>query len=130
MEGSLKDLSCYRLNQAKEMLKAAEENLKIMQYKTSLNRSYYAVFHAIRAVNILDEYDSAKHSGVIAHFNQEYIKTGKIDKEMSKIIKKTYFLREKSDYDDFFVAVKKDVEEQLKNAKQFVDVIDDFLKSK
>ena len=66
MEGSLKELAGYRMDRAKEMLVAARENLEIGQYKTSLNRSYYAIFHAMRAMNILKGFDSSKHSGVIA----------------------------------------------------------------
>ena len=72
MEGSLKELAKYRMERAKEMLVASEENLKIEQYRTSLNRSYYAIFHAMRAVNILEGYDSSKHSGVIAYFTQTF----------------------------------------------------------
>lgn len=66
MEGSLKELAEYRLERAKEMLFASESNLTIGQYKTSLNRSYYAVFHAMRSANALKRFDSSKHSGVIA----------------------------------------------------------------
>lgn len=62
------------MERAKEMLSAAEGNLEIGQYKTSLNRSYYAIFHAMRAMNILKGFDSSKHSGVIAYFNKEYRK--------------------------------------------------------
>lgn len=47
MESSLKELAGYRMERAKEMLSAAEGNLEIGQYKTSLNRSYYAIFHAM-----------------------------------------------------------------------------------
>ena len=43
----------YRMERAFEMLIAAEDNLKIGQYKTSLNRSYYAIFHVMRAANII-----------------------------------------------------------------------------
>lgn len=46
----MKELIRYRLERANEMLTAAEDNLKLKQYRTSLNRSYYAVFHAMRAV--------------------------------------------------------------------------------
>ena len=49
MEGSVKELIQYRMERSKEMLVAAEENLKTKQYRTSLNPSYYAVFHAMRA---------------------------------------------------------------------------------
>ena len=66
MEGSLKELVGYRLAKSGEMLSASKDNLEIGQYKTSLNRSYYAVFHAMRAANVLKGFDSSKHSGVIA----------------------------------------------------------------
>ena len=66
MEGRLKELAGYRLDRAKEMLLSSENNLKIGEYKTSLNRSYYAVFHAMRSVNALKRFDSSKHSGVLA----------------------------------------------------------------
>ena len=44
MEGSLRELAGYRMERANEMLEAAKKNLEIGQYKTSLNRSYYAIF--------------------------------------------------------------------------------------
>ena len=102
----------YRMERAFEMLIAAEDNLKIGQYKTSLNRSYYVIFHAMRAANIIKGFDSSKHSGVIAFFNKEYLKENIIDRKMSPIIKNSSFFREKSDYDDFFIASKKDAENQ------------------
>ena len=68
MEGSLVELAGYLMERAKEMLDASKGNLEIGQYKTSLNRSYYAIFHAMRAANILKGFDSSKHSG----FNKEY----------------------------------------------------------
>lgn len=68
MEGSLKDLAKIRLERAEEMLASARKNFEIDELKTSLNRSYYAIFHAIRSVNCLEGFDSSKHSGVIAHF--------------------------------------------------------------
>ena len=91
MEGSLRELADYRLERAKEMLHAAEDNMTIGQWKTALNRAYYAIFHAMRAVNILAGFDSSKHSGVIAYFTQNYLKTQKLDRELSKIIKEASF---------------------------------------
>ncbi len=128
MEGSLKELAGYRMERANEMLEAAKKNLEIGQYKTSLNRSYYAIFHAMRAANILKSFDSSKHSGVIAYFNREYLKSGILEKNLSVIIKNSAFLREKSDYDDFFIASRKDAEKQLEDANVFVMAIEQFLK--
>ena len=127
MEGSLKELAGYRLERAKEMLLASENNLKIGEYKTSLNRSYYAVFHAMRSANALKGFDSSKHSGVIAFFTKEYLKTEILDRSLSFIIKDSSLCREKSDYDDFYIASHTEAEEQLKNAKCFVQKIEDYV---
>ena len=128
MENGVKVLSEYRFERAKEMLDAARQNLNINQYRTSLNRSYYAVFHAMRAVNILNGYDSSKHSGVIAYFNKNFLKENKLDRNLYKIIKDSSYLREKSDYDDFFVIGRQETERQLKNAEIFVKAVEDYLR--
>ncbi len=128
MEGGLKELILYRMDRANEMLVASEENLLNNQLRTSLNRSYYAVFHAMRAVNTIDGFDSSKHSGVIAHFNKEYIKTNKLDKSLSRIIKDTSYLREKSDYDDFYIASIEDAKRKLEGAKVFVRSVKQYLR--
>lgn len=127
MEGSLKELAVYRIERAEEMLKASEDNLNMNQFRTSLNRSYYAVFHAMRAANCLESFDSSKHSGVIAFFTQTFLKTELIDRSLGKIIKESSYLREKSDYDDFYIANKSDVENQLTNAKRFVEIVKDYI---
>ena len=124
MEGSLKELAGYRMDRAKEMLVAARENLEIGQYKTSLNRSYYAIFHAMRAMNILKGFDSSKHSGVIAFFNKEYLKENILDRNLSIVIKNSALLKEKSDYDDFYIASKQEAEKQLEEAERFLDAVE------
>ena len=44
--------------------------------KGAANRSYYAIFHAMRAVLALDGIDMKRHSGVMSEFRRLYIKTG------------------------------------------------------
>ena len=128
LEGSLVELAGYRMERAKEMLDASKGNLEIGQYKTSLNRSYYAIFHAMRAANILKGFDSSKHSGVIPFFNKEYLKENIMDRSLSVIIKNSAFLREKSDYDDFYIASKKEAEKQLEDAEVFLAAVEKYLK--
>lgn len=127
MAGSIVELSKYRYERALEDLKNAKEVFNSGSYKLALNRSYYAIFHAMRAVNVLDEFDSSKHSGVIAHFNQYHVKTGDFEKIASKIIQNAMEMREHADYEDFFVASKKDAEEQISKAEQFLEYVKAFL---
>lgn len=55
---------------AKERIAYADEIMKLGDYKTVANRSYYAVFSAMRAVLALDGFDFKKHSGIIAEFRK------------------------------------------------------------
>lgn len=64
---------------------------------------------------------------MIAYFNRNYLKTEKLDKGLSKIIKSTYYLREKSDYDDFYIAGKEETKKQLQNAQVFVTAVEKYL---
>lgn len=127
MESSLKALSKYRFESSREALSDAKLMFENGRYKNALNRAYYAVFHSIRAVNSLEGFDSSKHSGVIAFFNQTYVKEGIFPKDMSKIIRIASESREKADYLDFFVASKDDAEKQIQRAEEFQQVIEKYL---
>ena len=130
MEGSVIDLSRYRLEKAKEDLETAGENLDAGKYRASVNRSYYAVFHALRAVTALDHFDSGKHSGIISFFNLHYVKTGVFSKEISRMIDTCYRLREKADYDDFFLVSKEDALQQMEKATSIVRSVEAYISSK
>ncbi len=43
------------------------------------------------------------------------------------IVKNSSFLREKSDYDDFFIASRKDAEKQVEDAKVFLSAVEAYL---
>lgn len=127
MQHRHQDLSRYRLKQAQEDLETAKLNYENGMYKAAVNRTYYAIFHAIRAVNILDGFDASKHSSVIAHFNQFYVHTGEFERNTYKIIDSAYRIREKCDYSDFFVVSKEEAEEQIKKASAFITSVTEFL---
>ena len=124
----MNDLCKARLEKALDDLKTAKDNANLENYRLVMNRSYYVIFHAIRAVNSLDGFDSKKHSGVIAHFRQNYIKTGRISDKNSDIIEELQMIRNASDYDDFYIVSKDDAIEQMNNAEIFLNEIKDFLK--
>ena len=130
MEGVVKDLSKYRFETSLENLEDAKLMFENGRYKNALNRGYYSIFHSIRAVLALDGFDSSKHSGVIAYFNQNYVKTGVFSKEMSVIIREASENREKADYLDFFIASKSEAEKQIKRAEKFTGEIRRFLESR
>jgi len=50
----------YRLDKARLFLEDAEKYLAMGSFLTSANRSYYSIFHAMRAVLAFDRFDSKK----------------------------------------------------------------------
>ena len=104
MERRIIDLSKYRFDCCYDALEDAKTMYEAGRYKNALNRAYYSIFHGMRAVNVLNGFDSSKHSGVIAHFNQNYVKEGIFPKETSKMIKLASLKRENADYLDFYAA--------------------------
>jgi uncharacterized protein (UPF0332 family) len=94
-------LSEHRLNKAKALLTQAELLLTNDQYDGSINRSYYAIFNAVRALLALIRMDSRGHSGVISLFDRYFVKTGICEKSLSKIVHAAFDVRQDSDYEDF-----------------------------
>lgn len=84
----------------------------------------------MRAVLILDNFDSKKHSGIIAKFRELYLKTELFDKNVSDTISSLFRVRSASDYDDFYVVSKQDATQQLENARNIVNLISGYLKTK
>lgn len=120
-------LSKVRIENAEECLNAARSLYEIGSYRSSANRSYYAVFHSMRAILALDGIDMKHHSGIILEFRRLYIKTGVFDAKLSTIISALFDIRTESDYDDFYVISKKEVTEQLANAELFYNEIKKYL---
>lgn len=126
-EDELSALVSYRLESSKERLKAAIDLFENCDYKDSVNRSYYAIFTAARALLATKRLDSAKHSGVIALFNQHFVKEGVVSKITSKLIEKAKLYREQADYGDFFVITREEAETQIDSAKGFISEIENAL---
>ena len=123
----MKALSIRRMEQAEQCLESAELLLEADDIKGAANRSYYGIFHAIRAVLALEGKDFAKHSGVISFFRQNYIKTGILDVSLSDIITDAFQVRTECDYNDYYIISKAEVEEQVQNAERFIKTISDYL---
>ena len=129
MDDKVKALSIYRLEKAKEDLDAARLNLQHHKLAQSVNRSYYAIFHAVRALLAFDKFDSKRHSSIIGYFNQHYVATGKISKEYYKKLISAFDSRTKSDYQDFYVVDTQEAKNQLDDSAAFISMIENLIRS-
>lgn len=112
-----KDYSKYRLDRAKNDLRAAKLLLSNGEYRAANNRAYYSMFHSMRAILVFNSFDTKKHSGVIAEFRRIYIKENLLPVELSKMVGSAFTIRNASDYDDMFIASKSDTQAQIENAE-------------
>jgi uncharacterized protein (UPF0332 family) len=122
-----KTLSSYRLERAYELLDEADLLFASGKYKSSNNRAYYAAFNAIRALLALEGVDFKKHSGVIQHFQKNYIKTEIFPVELSDIIVSASMVRNNSDYDDFYIASRELTKKQIEDCKTLCAEIETYI---
>ena len=67
------------------------------------------------------------YKDVMGYFNKEYVATGVFPRELGKRIGTLKQLREKSDYDDFYIASKEKAIEQYATAEQVIKSIKEYL---
>lgn len=60
MDKRLMDLSDYRLEQARRCIKSARVLAADGDFKGAANRAYYAIFHCMRSVIVLEGADFSK----------------------------------------------------------------------
>ena len=116
---TIADLSQYRLHKAGEMLVSARRDIEAGDYASANNRAYYCIFHAMRAVLALDGLDFKKHSAVISQFTLRYLKTEIFSKEFGKLITNASLIRNRSDYEDFYICSVEDTKALFSGAVAF-----------
>ena len=111
------DLSRYRLSLALETLDTAKMCYDNGKYRDANNRTYYAVFYAIRAVLALEGTDFKRHKDVLAYFNKEYVAEEKLPRQLGKRVSKLKIIREESDYNDLYVISETETKTKLLTLK-------------
>lgn len=126
---ALRDLTKYRIELAKERFEISKSLLDDGHYKDSINRSYYSIFSAVRALLAEEEVDFKKHSAVIGYFRKNYIKTGIFDKKFSSYIGSAFDTRNDCDYEDFVFISKVEAETQYNRAVEFYEAVKNYLEN-
>lgn len=121
--GTNKDLVLYRIEVAKDDLATAKILYKTEAYRAANNRAYYSIFHSINAIHALDGKGYKRHKDVIANFNKDYVKTEIFPREIGRQITGAETIRHASDYDDFYIASKKETEEQIAFAEKLITLV-------
>lgn len=123
-----KALIQYRLERAHESLSDAR---LILSQKGScasvVNRAYYAMFYAALALLITINRGSSKHQGVIALFDENFIKQNILPKELGKLLHRAFEMRQAGDYRDMLVVTEEQATDAVISAIKFVNAIEEKL---
>ena len=124
-------LASYRVKQAEESLEEAKYLLSGGKSPRSIiNRAYYAMFYAVLALLVYEEYSSSKHSGVLIYFNKRFIKESVFPERLGRAINRAFELRQRGDYWEHVDLSDEQVAPYLDEAEVFVKAVKDYLQRK
>lgn len=115
-----KDLVSYRMSRANETLEDARILANSGRWNACVSRLYYACFYAVSALLVRHGLSSSKHTGVRSLFNRQYVKTGKIPKDLARIYNDLFERRQEGDYIDFVRFEESQVIPWISKAEQLI----------
>lgn len=118
----------WYMTQAHEALAAAADNIRLAHYSTAINRAYYAMFYAANALLATKGIQRARHSGVLAAFRQEFVKTDLIEVEHSDEYGDAMDARHQADYAIGTEITEKLAQDYLEDAQRFITRVEQYLK--
>lgn len=114
---------------ADQALRAAEGLLQLGLYADSVSRSYYAVFHLIRAALLTRGVEPRSHGGAIHLFNTELVRPGLFSSSHNRLIAGLQRSRELADYDAAVAFSGDEARRELDDARAFATVALSFLRA-
>lgn len=130
MRNNLSDLIKYRIDQSLSTIREVDILIERNLLTLAINRIYYGMFYILLALALKEGYKTSKHKQLIGWFNKEFIKGGKLDKELGKIIHKAYESRTDGDYGIFIQFEKDEVEKKFVEMKKFISELQKFVQQK
>jgi uncharacterized protein (UPF0332 family) len=112
---------------AKENIEAAVMLIGQSFFDIAISRLYYSMFYCAEAVLLADNLTFSKHSSVIAAFGQHFAKTGRLPKELHRMLIEAQDMRNLSDYDLMAVLNQDTAEVLLAKARTFFQAISEFM---
>jgi uncharacterized protein (UPF0332 family) len=98
MTGDKDDLIHYRLERARETLEDALLLIEGKRWNSAINRLYYAVFYAVMALLLHNNYKTTTHNGAKSLFSEYFVKKNIISQELAKKYSQLFTWRQKGDY--------------------------------
>ena len=118
----------YRLDQAHDTLREATILRDATADRGAINRAYYAMFYALLALLATRQLGTSRHSGAIALFDREFVKTGAFSPELSKALHLAFDRRQVHGYGEMIELDADVVADTLADAQRFVLAVAEYLR--
>jgi uncharacterized protein (UPF0332 family) len=127
LDESLAQLLDSHLKKARDKLRTATTLIDVGAYDDSVSRSYYAAFHAAKAMLASQGLDAETHAGLKTLFSLHFIKTKRLDAKFGRYLRNLKDDREEGDYEALSTVDAEIARNALREATEFVDEGERFL---
>lgn len=118
---------CLHIDKAHRFLAEAGKMVELKMWDLAANRFYYACFHAAQAALAHSGLSAHTHSGTISVFGQNFVRTGKIGRELGAFFSRMEQLRMKADYNCNYEVSQDEVESMIQPATSFIKAIENIV---
>ncbi len=122
-ESNRLDLTNLNIEKAYETQKEVKFLIENKYYALALNRVYYSMFYIISALAIKNKFSTSNHYQLIGWFNKNFVKEGRINRRIGKLVYKAYEQRAKSDYNVLQKYNQEDAMEGLNNLNEVLQAV-------
>ncbi len=127
MRNSLNDLIEYRIEQAFKTSSEIEVLIEEEFFVLAINRIYYGMFYMLLALALKEGFKTSKHHQLLGWFNKEFVKPGKVNREIGKIIHRGFEDRTDGDYGVFVEFERDEVESKFCDMKLFISELKEII---
>jgi len=120
-------LILLRLKQAHDTIGTSVILIEAGEFRGALNRLYYAMFYAVLALALHENFQTSKHAQLLGWFNKHFVKTGIFEHSMFEVLRKAFDRRNEADYEIKPLPESLEMQELLENATVFVAHIVTYL---
>ena len=108
------------LSAADDALKVAEAALGLGIKRDAMSRTYYAAFHAARALLLLEGLEPKTHAGVLRMLSEHLIRSGKLEARFGMALTRVQAYRQAADYSYSFDGSSEDVAHEIAEARELI----------
>ncbi len=128
MKEEKSDYINYRISRAHSTFADAVILAESGCWNSCVNRLYYSCFYMVNALLFKFQIEAKTHSGIRSRFFYEFIKTGKLTKELGKLYSDLFDWRNEGDYADFIEFDKDFTEPVVAKVKIFIETLEEMIR--